>query len=59
MPLHEIAVLTLIVAVFTAFGVVLGSLTWYCSDKRKRPIRHAGRRHYSYPTSGRLITDDD
>jgi hypothetical protein len=59
MPVFDIVVLSLIVAVFTTFGVVLGWLTWYCSDSRKRPIRHAGHRHYGFPSGGGLITDDD
>jgi len=57
MPVFDIAVLTLIVAVFTAFGVVLGWLTWYCSDKRRHAKHYAGHRHY--PTHSGLITDDD
>ena len=57
MPVFDIAVLTLIVAVFTTFGVVLGWLTWYCSDKRRHAKHYAGHRHY--PTHSGLITDDD
>ena len=59
MPVFDILVLSTIVTVFTAFGLVLGFLTWYCSDKRKRPVLHRGHRDYLYPTNNELITDDD
>ena len=59
MPVHDIVILTLIVAVFTTFGAVLGWLTWYCSDKRKRPVQRRGHRDYVYPSGRGLITDDD
>jgi multisubunit Na+/H+ antiporter MnhC subunit len=58
MPLHDIIVLTAIVSVFTTFGVVLAAATWYCSDKRKRPVQSAGHRHYDYPTNASVIIDD-
>jgi len=58
MPVHDIIILSLIVSVFTAFGVVLGGLTWYCSDKRKHPVTHAGHRHYGYPRNADVIVDD-
>jgi hypothetical protein len=59
MPVFDIIVLAVIVTVFTTFGLVLGFLTWYCSDKRKRPVGEHGHRHYDYPTGSGLITDDD
>ena len=59
MPAHDIVILALIITVFTAFGVVLGGLTWYCSDSRKRPMHRDGHLHYDYPPHGRLIVDDD
>ena len=59
MSVFDIFVLTVIIAAFTTFGVVLGALTWYCSDKRKRPTDTTYHRHYVYPSGGMLITDDD
>ena len=59
MPVHDIIILSAIVGAFTTFGIVLGFLTWYCSDKRKRPVQRHGHRDYGYPTGGTLITDDD
>ena len=58
MPLFDMIVLSTIVAVFATFGVVLGFLTWYCSDKRKRPIDRAGHRHYDFPRDADIIVDD-
>jgi hypothetical protein len=57
MPLQDIVILTVIVAVFVTFGVVLGSLTWYCNDKRAS--RRVGRQDGHYPSHPRLMTDDD
>jgi hypothetical protein len=59
MPLQDILILALIVSVFAAFGVILGSVTWYCSDKRKRVGRRGGHRHYDFPSHASLLTDDD
>jgi hypothetical protein len=59
MPVFDIIVLSCIVMVFIAFGVALGFLTWYCSDKRKRAVPHGNRRHYDYPTHGDWVPDDD
>jgi hypothetical protein len=59
MPVFDIIVLSGIVAVFSIFGLVLAFLTWYCSDKRKRPAQRGGQRDYHYPNGGGLITDDD
>ena len=58
MPVHDIIVLSLIVTVFITFGIVLAGLTWYCSEKRKRPTTHAGHRHYDYPHGADVIVDD-
>jgi hypothetical protein len=58
MPIFDIIVLGVIVAVFAAFAVVLSWATWYCSDKRKRPIEHDGRRDYGYPSGHAVMTDD-
>jgi hypothetical protein len=38
MPIFDIIFLATIVTVFTTFGIVLAGVTWYCSDKRKRPV---------------------
>ena len=35
--LQYILILALLVLVFITFGEILGSVTGYCSDKRKRP----------------------
>ena len=35
MPLFDTVVLTLIVAVFIIFGVVLGWVSWYCRNTAK------------------------
>jgi hypothetical protein len=59
MSVHDIVILSVIVGAFSTFGVVLGSLTWYCSDKPKRPMQRHGHREHGYPTGGGLITDDD
>jgi hypothetical protein len=59
MPVFDIAVLALIIAMFIVFGIVLGGLTWFCSDKRKHAHRGTNHGHGHYPTSGGLITDDD
>jgi hypothetical protein len=59
MPVFDIIVLSCIVTVFTAFGVVLAFLTWYCSDKRKQAIHRGRRRSYDYPTNGNWVPDDD
>jgi hypothetical protein len=59
MSLHDSLILALIVLMFSAFGAVLGSVTWYCSDKRKRPRHRVNHRRYRYPSHSSLITDDD
>jgi hypothetical protein len=59
MPVFDIMVLSCIVMVFVAFGVVLAALTWYCSDTRKREVHHGSRRGYDYPTNGNWVPDDD
>jgi hypothetical protein len=59
MPVNDILILLVIVGAFSAFGLVLGFFTWYCSEKRKHSVQRRGRRHYDYPTGSGLITDDD
>ena len=54
MPLRDIVVLTLIVSMFTLFGVVLASVCWYCRDAGGKR-----RRRRAYPAPSNLITDDD
>jgi len=56
MPIFDIIVLATIVTVFTTFGVVLAGVTWYCSDKHKRPVDRRG--HRQYPTGADLIVGD-
>jgi hypothetical protein len=58
MPVVDIVVLATIVIVFMTFGIVLAALTWYCSDKRKRPVDHRGQRRYRFPTGADVIVDD-
>jgi hypothetical protein len=58
MPIHDILILGLIIGTFTTFAAVLGGLTWYCSDKRKRKYHHVGHRDYGFPVGGSLIDDD-
>jgi hypothetical protein len=48
--------LATIVTVVTTFGVVLAGVTWYCSDKHKRPVDRRG--HRQYPTGADLIVGD-
>lgn len=56
MPVADIIVLAIIMAVFTTFSIVLAGVAWYCRDKRKRPIDHHGYRRYQYPTD--VLVDD-
>ena len=42
MPVVDIVVLVTIVTLFTTLGVVVAGVTWYCSDKRKRPVTATG-----------------
>lgn len=56
MTYSQIAILTLIVGVFTTFGVVLAAITWYCRPQAQRRVR---RQRGVYPTGSGLITDDD
>lgn len=42
MPLFDTAVLTLIVAVFLTFGVVLAWVSWYCRNTTKRDTHRHG-----------------
>ena len=58
MPVLDTVVLGAIIAVFCMFAVALGSVTWYCSEKRKQPVQHTGRRDYRYPTDAGVIIDD-
>jgi hypothetical protein len=57
--LQYILILALLVLVFITFGEILGSVTGYCSDKRKRPSRRGNHRRYRYPSHSSLITDND
>jgi hypothetical protein len=52
MRLLDMAVLTLIVAVFVAFVVALASVSWYCHDRAKR-------QHGDYSSAPGLISDHD
>jgi hypothetical protein len=58
MPVFDIIVLTNIVTVFMTFGIVLAGVTWYCSNKRKRPVDHRGHRRHRFRTSADAIVDD-
>jgi hypothetical protein len=58
MPIFDITFLATIVILFTTFGIVLAGVTWYCSDKRKRPVDHRGHRRYRSPTGADVIVDD-
>jgi hypothetical protein len=59
MPVFDIVVLATTVLVFTTFGIALGGVTWYCSDKRKRSVDYArGHRDYRYPSGTDVIVDD-
>lgn len=58
MPIFDIIFLATIVTLFTTFGIVLAGVTWYCSDKRKRPVDHRGHRRYRFPTGADVIVDD-
>ena len=58
MPLFDIIVLSVFIAMFVTFGAVLAAVCWYCSDKRKHASDGAAR-HYKYPNGNYLITDDD
>jgi hypothetical protein len=56
MSYGQIAILTLIVGLFTAFGALLGWASWY---SRPRAQHRDSGQHGVYPSSGGLITDDD
>jgi hypothetical protein len=58
MPVHDIVILSLIVGVFAAFGVVLASLTWYCGAGFERARRRAERERGNYPSHAGFMTDD-
>ena len=58
MPVQDIVLLSVIVGAFVSFGVILGAVTWYCSDQRKRPTG-SHHRHYGFSSQAGLITDDD
>jgi hypothetical protein len=58
MPIQDIIVLSLIVTVFTAFGIILAGVTWYCSDKRKRLVTRGGHRNSGFPRGADVIVDD-
>jgi hypothetical protein len=55
MPVHDIVVLTLIVTVFVAFGIVLAWVRWYC----ERPHQRENNRHSGYPTHSQHFVVDD
>lgn len=54
MPLFDTVVLTLIVAIFITFGVLLAG-SWYCRDTAMRDTH----RHGAQASSIGLIADDD
>jgi hypothetical protein len=55
MPLFDMAVLALIVAVFVTFGVVLAWVSWYCRNTARRDTHL----HEPHALSMGLIADDD
>jgi len=56
MPLSDITVLTLILTVFISFGVLLGSLSWYCRDTSSREKQQ--HRNYAAARAGLMFDDD-
>ncbi len=55
MPLFDIIVLSAIITVFTAFGVVLAGVAWYCGGKQRPAQRH---RHGHHRGDWSVIIDD-
>jgi hypothetical protein len=56
MTYGQMAVLAVIVGVFTTLGAVLAWASWYSQSKPHDRPRH---KHGAYPTGSSLITDDD
>jgi hypothetical protein len=56
MSYGQIAVLLLIVGVFTTFGAMLAWASWHSQSRTNRRVRH---HRGAYPTGSGLITDDD
>ncbi|HUI34671.1 MAG TPA: hypothetical protein VLX67_03985 [Stellaceae bacterium] len=56
MTYGQIAVLALIIGVFTTLGAVLAWASWYSQSPKHERARH---KHGKYPAGGGLITDDD
>jgi hypothetical protein len=56
MTYGQIAILSVIVGVFSTLGVVLAWASWY---SQTRTHRRASHKHRAYPAGGGLITDDD
>jgi len=60
MPIFDVVALSMIVAVFSVFGLTLGWASWYCAhNPRSRARRSSGHRPARAPSGANFVAGDE